>query len=192
MAESAVAGTPGGSRRVCASGFRSALRRATANEHLATETLFAPFLNDASRRLGWYLAVQRSALWALMQGCPPESAGCTASVMELVSRLDGDLAAMGVMPRATPAPDRLDPLAVDYLVFGSRLGTEVIRRQIFGDTPVDDVPTYFRAKPRPDLWRIHCVSLDRIDPQSTRASRITRDVKTGFAVFDRAAQEQRA
>lgn len=178
-------------------GFRIGLRDATLTEHGATEELFAPFLNAPDDRLYWYLGAQRAALAAISrqpQGADePGSAkpGSDAVIKDLIHRLDRDLAHAGRVVTSLQAGKTLHPRAIDYVVLGSRLGTEVIRRDIFRDRHSSEIPLYFQSPPRPDLWRGLCRALDQIDPNSDLARAITDDVRSGFELFSQAATLQK-
>ncbi len=118
-----------------------------------------------------------------------------ALVGELLARLDDDLGAdAGGAGRAVhPAPPLarpLDPIAADYLVLGSRLGTEVLRRELMAQTPPVAIPSYFLACPAPQMWRGHCTLLDSIAPTSEQAEHLIRDVIAGYGVFRAAADAQ--
>ena len=79
---------------------------------------------------------------------------------------------------------------MDYLVLGSRLGTEALRRDCFEGWHPDDIPSYFRQQNVTPLWRQLCDMLDKIDPASPRAAVILADVRAGFRFFAAAAREQ--
>ena len=170
--------------------FRHQLRNSTRPEHDATECLFDPFLNDPVPKLGWYLAAQRSGLAALFAGQEPVAVLCATIVPNLINRLDHDLHQMGLHHIPVETFGAIDPIACDYLVLGSRLGTEVIRRKIFGSATNHMIPTYFQADFDTNLWRVHCSVLDQIDPTTPRAQQIINDVKRGFNLFETAARSQ--
>ena len=170
--------------------FRSQLRVKTRPEHDATECLFDPFLRDPMPKLGWYLAAQRAGLAALFTDQNPDDVLCGALVPDLIDRLDHDLHQMGWQCHPVETSGPIDPTACDYLVLGSRLGTEVIRRNIFGSGAHQTVPSYFQAPFDTNLWRVHCATLDQIDPTTKRADHIIIDVRRGFEVFETAARSQ--
>ncbi|WP_200809626.1 hypothetical protein [Aquimixticola soesokkakensis] len=172
--------------------FRHRLRRETAVQHAQTEDAFAPFMADPQPHLAWFLAAQRAGLVAVFDSREVASTpGCTALMAQLTDRLDADLAQLGARCVATPPDSGLDPLAVDYLVLGSRLGTEVMRRQLWPQDTGALPPSYFLGGDARDLWRAHCSALDAIAPQSPRAERVIFDSRRGFALFHRAALAQR-
>ncbi|OUD08584.1 hypothetical protein BVC71_13585 [Marivivens niveibacter] len=152
--------------------------------------MFDPFLNDPDSNLGWYLAAQRAGLSALFRDQKPEQALCAELVPDLIDRLDHDLQQMGRRSYAVVTPGPIDPVACDYLVLGSRLGTEVIRRKLFASAERKTVPSYFQTVSDTNLWREHCAILDQIDPTTARARTIIKDVRRGFRIFETAAQSQ--
>ena len=172
------------------SSFRQNLRTQTRPEHDATEAMFEPFLRDPARKLGWYLSAQRSGLAAICTQPAAKHALCAEIVPDLIARLDHDLADMGRSAVDIPTEWDIAPVACDYIVLGSRLGTEVIRRRIYGPNSNANIPTYFQTPVRPDLWRAHCDTLDHIDPMSEKATQIIIDARRGFDLFKRAAHSQ--
>lgn len=173
------------------SGFRHVLRSEVAGDHLAVEGVFDPFVKFPQLMLNWYLAGQRSALAALACEGNDDGPGCGAAMLaDLIARLDADLARMGTRAVPIDAALPLDPLARSYLVVGSRLGTEMLRREIFTGWRSQDVPLYFRALPAGNAWRAVCAALDGVAPQSARAARIIDDSRRGFSIFARAAARQ--
>ncbi|SPF78172.1 hypothetical protein [Pseudoprimorskyibacter insulae] len=165
--------------------FRTILRTKTRHAHDKAELSFARFRADAKRNLGWFLASQRAGLGALRASGIGVSTDLRA---RLLIRLDADLIVHNRPLIPVRAAQELDPLAVDYIILGSRLGTEVLRRQVFQSG--DAIPLYFQTGPEPQLWRTLCDDLALIDPGSARASAILRDTRTAFDIFEHAAQAQ--
>ena len=165
------------------------LRHDSRQAHDAAEESFRPFLESPERHLGWFLSTQGAALGALREGCGPAPGVLSGAVLsDLLKRLAADLAAMR-RETASISPSRpLDPLDVDYLVLGSRLGSETMRRSFYGNGQA--TPAFFRAGPLPLLWRRHCDMLDAVEPGSDRGTRITDDTLAGFALFEQAATAQ--
>lgn len=109
---------------------------------------------------------------------------------DLIERLDFDLTTAGVRAVQVQSERPLHNLAIDYLVLGSRLGTEVLRRALARDMAREDMPTYFLAPSTGALWQRHCRTLDDIPVDSSEAARIIEDVKHGFSLFEQAAALQ--
>lgn len=177
----------------CAPTFRHAIRRDTKPEHDALEAQFAPFMAAPERHLSWFLATQYAALGALLASRPLSAEGMISGLLltELVGRLRFDLENRGVIaPAIKSADETLDPMAIDYLVLGSRLGTETMRRRLFADHQREAIPQYFLIGTMPELWQRHCAELNAIDAGSVRAAKVIHDTKSGFALFARAALTQ--
>ncbi|WP_188790380.1 hypothetical protein [Salipiger pallidus] len=171
--------------------FRYALRHATHGEHDAAEQSFAAFLASPERHLRSFLATQRSALAALRDACSaPDALKSSGLLNRLLDDLDGDLADLGHAHTAVHAGGALDPVAVDYLVIGSRLGAETMRRTLFKNVSVCDIPTFFAEGHAPELWRGLCLELNKIEHPSRRSERIVQDTADGYALFARAAELQ--
>ena len=177
----------------CAPTFRHAIRRDTKSEHDALEAQFAPFMTAPERHLSWFLATQYAALGALLASRPVEAERMLSGLLltELVGRLRFDLENRGVIaPAIKSADESLDGVAIDYLVLGSRLGTETMRRRLFADHQREAIPQYFLIGTMPELWQRHCAELNNIDVGSDRAATVVQDTKAGFAIFARAALTQ--
>ncbi|PVB62582.1 hypothetical protein DCO57_06775 [Labrenzia sp. 011] len=149
-------------------------------------------MDDPHGRLTWFLAAQRSGLAAIFQSRASEACVLSGTVVDdLVRRLDQDLLSAGAVAVEVAPAGPLEPLAIDYLVLGSRLGTQALRLRLFSGDRADEIPAYFRAPALPQLWRAHCLALEAIAPGSARADRILENVKTGFALFAHAAAAQK-
>ncbi|OOY21194.1 hypothetical protein BMI86_01025 [Thioclava sp. DLFJ5-1] len=175
--------------------FRQILRHETSAAHEAGEAQFSQFFAAPEQKLGWFLAAQAAGLGVLARHAAP-GALCAGLLSDLLDRLDRDLARLGRPVHPVPAPDAeqglLDPLAVDYLVLGSRLGTQVIDRKVFAETPAEAKPLYFQAPAAGALWKRHCATLDALRPAEPRATRIVADATRGFHLFAQAVQAQGA
>lgn len=171
------------------SGFRHHLRHSTAAEHEAVERAFDPLTANLHSTLSAFLSAQRSAFAALDSASGRSDRLISRGVIDdLLERLDRDLGPMG---RATPAPPKMELMAVDYLVLGSRLGTEVLRRDLMKRIGDAGLPDYFGGAPVTGEWRQLCAELDRIGRDSAEARNITFDVCRGFGIFCAAANAAR-
>ncbi|MBB3986836.1 heme oxygenase [Sagittula marina] len=174
-------------------GFRHALRLASRDAHDSAEAQFSRFQADPAREMNWFLAAQRSGLAALSLARSDASQGvCCLVLDDLIGRLDFDLEKRGVRADAVVSDHPLNVTAVDYLVLGSRLGTEVLRRGLAPQLTHSEMPTYFLAPAAGALWQRHCRLLDAVDPNGREAARIKDDVIYGFELFDRAGKAQRS
>ena len=172
-------------------GFRHALRFATREAHDGAEHQFARFHANPASEMHWFLSTQRAGLAALDLARLDQQRGASQVALEdLIERLDFDLTTAGVRAVQVQAERPLHNLAIDYLVLGSRLGTEVLRRALARDMAREDMPTYFLAPSTGALWQRHCRTLDDIPVDSSEAARIIEDVKHGFSLFEQAAALQ--
>ncbi|WP_236638307.1 heme oxygenase-like domain-containing protein [Mangrovicoccus ximenensis] len=173
-----------------AQGFRHQLRVSTQVQHQRTETAFAAFTEAMPGRLTWFLAAQRAGLAALLESCDAPDLASRHMIADLLRRLDADLAGRGARHEGVAPAGPLDPLAVDYIVLGSRLGTEVMRRALAQRLSPQEMPTYFAAPDARPLWKAHCAELEEIWPDSDRAGQIIADAELGFELFQLAAGVQ--
>lgn len=164
------------------------LRRETQASHMATETLFAAFLDAPERHLDFFLLTHLLAFEALQSariGAPlSEEANC---LPDMIARLRADCARRG---RPAPAAPRLAPLpseAVAYLVIGSRLGTEVIRRKLLKVAPEAGLPSYFVPHDTGPAWQSLRARLSAIPGDSPLADQICSGALRGFDAFALAA-----
>ena len=77
------------------------------------------------------------------------------------------------------------PLAVDYVVLGSRLGTRLLRRtwQTGDEARVLAADRYFTKPEHTDLWRTLCRDLSAMPGDDPAAQTVLDDVKALFALF---------
>ncbi|WP_293572759.1 hypothetical protein [Phaeobacter sp.] len=169
--------------------FRMHLRQATRIDHDRSELAFAAFHRDPAQHLDWFLACQLSALEALSATCPPERMHSAALLQELIAALYQDCEARNQTVVALPqsAQPALTGLAVDYLVLGSRLGTEVLRRRLTQQVPHSPLPLYFSQRDHGPIWKDTCAALDKVATNSSTAKSIVEDSKAGFRLFHDAA-----
>ena len=83
------------------------------------------------------------------------------------------------------APHRPDPLAIDYVVAGSRLGSRLLasRWEESEDASVLSAGAYLGLSHDPELWRSVCAALSALEPASARAETIQADVNALFELF---------
>ncbi|WP_141102026.1 biliverdin-producing heme oxygenase [Oceanicola sp. 22II-s10i] len=144
-------------------------------------------MTDPKGHMAAFLSTHLTAFSALARvslgGLP---SGTDEALAAAVSALRTDCAAWGIPATDNMiAPRGLDPLAVAYVVLGSGLGTEVIRRKLLAGG-IDPLPSYFTNRSGGD-WRDLCARLDAIDPESERAIRIVMDTDCCFDIFIRAS-----
>ncbi|SLN44160.1 biliverdin-producing heme oxygenase [Pseudooctadecabacter jejudonensis] len=172
--------------------FRHHLRVSTASDHQAVDDIMSNM--DVMTHAGFvsFLTVHRMCFDAMSKASP---AGHTAkSVLDdLISRIDADLKVLGApIPSQDPQPlGTLDPLAIDYVVEGSRLGSKVLRRRWEGtsDPVVKSANAYFSHIPPTSRWQQVCSALAEIETAGPRADRIGADTRKLFGIFRHAADQ---
>ena len=91
----------------------------------------------------------------------------------------------GEVPAEHDAASSLDPLAVDYVVAGSRLGLKVLKTRwaSSSDPLVRAAGAYFTQPNAAPAWPKVCRALSTVSLDSARAGAITRDTKRIFDLF---------
>ena len=163
------------------------LRRETRGAHEATEALFAPFMTQPAAHLDMFLATHLLAFEAMRDariGAElSEEAQC---LPDMIARLrkDCDLRMLH-LPEAPVLPP-LPSAAVAYLVIGSRLGTEVIRRKLVAGGSDQPLPCYFAPQDTGPAWQALRARLTALRAASAAAIDICAVARTGFDAFVRA------
>lgn len=165
---------------------RTMLRIETRADHDRVDGLFSSV--DLSRRGDYtlFLTVHLTCFRALTRTAQPGHRAAL-TLLEMVGALDCDLATLGGSADAIPTPllIDLDPLAIDYIVAGSRMGTRVLRKrwEIATDTSVRRANAYFGLPDDPLLWRNTCTDLTALAADDPRATTIVQDARRIFAAF---------
>ena len=110
---------------------------------------------------------------------------------DLIVSARTDLATLGreEPPRVVFKLGALDPLAVEYVVEGSRLGTRVLKRrwQTSHDDRVRRASAYFSRPAVPNAWRDVCERLSDIPTEDVRAERVIVETCAIFDLFETVA-----
>ncbi|NSX55393.1 hypothetical protein [Parasulfitobacter algicola] len=114
--------------------------------------------------------------------------GLSTSVLsDMIDGLTADLEIVSGNRHAVdlPAPSALDPLSIDYMVAGSRLGSKILRKRWGASTDpcVQRANTYFSQAIDPKLWPETCRALSAMPPGSARADGIVEDTRIQFQLF---------
>lgn len=160
--------------------LRSRLRADTAERHACLDRAISTI--DIATRAGFvrFMQTHQGAFRAVDAAAP------LPALRDLADRAGRDLDQLGA-PEA-PAPDGagpLDPLAVDYVLQGSRLGTKVLKRrwQASDDPEVRAADAYFDAPIDPGGWRATCDALAGQSASGPVADRIVTDALRIFDIF---------
>lgn len=105
----------------------------------------------------------------------------------MVNGLQRDLKSVSTdhaLPEAT-LPSDLEPLAIDYMVAGSRLGTNILRKSWAAavNPLVLQADGYFGLPIDPSLWQETCQALAVVPTNSSHADAITADTRILFQLF---------
>ena len=162
----------------------SRLRDETSTAHASVEASFAPFMAEPARHLTRFLSAQLTAMRALAAHMSPTDQPQEAAILgDLVAALAAELG----HPRGPVLPVGL-PLSADataYLVLGSRLGTEVIKRHLAThDLPC---PRAFSAPPPKAEWQSFRTRINALDADGAALDTLIHDAKRGFGFFRIAA-----
>ncbi|WP_375281241.1 hypothetical protein [Pseudooctadecabacter sp.] len=171
--------------------FRHILKDKTQLDHTRVDTALSGFDVATQAGLTGFLDIHH-ACFSQMRIASDNDAELQAGLTDMIDRIDADLRRLGARPScATIGLDAaVDPLAMAYLVEGSRLGSKVLgRRWASSDDPnVLAADAYFSLEPVKGRWREVCDLLAAVPPDSTRAATISRDTATLFRLFLQTAQ----
>lgn len=167
--------------------FRMALRSATRADHDASEALFLRFMEDPSTNMAPFLAAQHGALSALARASANAPAREIAVILpQLIHRLSVDCDARSVTPPTVLPGQRLSGLACAYLVLGSQMGVDAMRVRV-RRARIEPMPRFFEKLDRRAAWTSVTERLAALDPDGPAAKAIIDDVRTGYALYARAA-----
>ncbi len=166
--------------------FRTVLRRATHDDHERVDHMLSQLDITDHGGFGQFLGIHSTCFQA-MRDATPEPSIAHAALSDMLLRIGQDLeklsesAIVGEVPTLAP----VDPLALDYVLEGSRLGTRVLKTQWMetADARVTQADRYFSMVTDAGRWREVCETLSAIDPQSPRATAIIADARALFEMF---------
>ena len=170
------------------SSYRHALRALTRADHARLDDLFSAL--DITRRVDYarFIGVHLAVFEVLRPQLSPASL-TRPQLLAGLACLRCDLATLGQRRLETRAghgeADGLDPLAVDYVVAGSRLGLKVLQARWAGSTDplVRAAGAYFTQPFAASPWPKVCRALSKVPLESARAGAITRDTRRIFNLF---------
>ena len=175
--------------------YRHELKALTRVDHARLDDLFSAL--DITRRVdyGRFIGVHLAVFEVLRPHLSPASL-TRPQLLAGLACLQRDLATLGQRRLETQAghdaAEALDPLAVDYVIAGSRLGLKVLKTRWAGsaDPLVLAAGAYFTQPFAASPWPKVCRALSKVPVDSARAGAITRDTKRVFNLF--AATYQRS
>lgn len=166
--------------------FRMALRKATREDHEKTDLAVSSFDLRSRDGLVGFLAVHHSCFHTMIAAAVVPGDACY-EMADMIGAIEVDLATLDASLSEVPPPalPRLDPLALDYVLAGSRLGTKVLRRvwSASADPSVRRASAYFSKDAPAERWQMVCRALTEVDADGARARRITADTRRLFQLF---------
>ena len=168
-----------------------ALRDHVREQHDRTEAVFAAFSADPLARMDWFLSSHMSVLCAVSHALQRlDGSDIIAAFGRIQTALHADCTERGLTPVLLSHSFKGDPLAAAYVILGSRLGVQILRRRVI-DAGGGDYPAFFDEHQTAPAWRSLCIALDAIDPQSDRAEDIAEGAADIFDMFTAAAAANR-
>lgn len=175
--------------------FRFVLKAGTQKQHDSVDALFSSFSLHQHRDYARFLSLHARCFAELLEYAG-EACLTQALLAEMCAALEDDLDSLGHTNPSGRAEgvglsEPVDPLAIDYVVAGSRLGSQILKQRWAGakDQNVRLAGTYLGLMHDPALWRTVCGRLSEIKPDSPRAMHVMDDV---CAIFDLFAANGRA
>ena len=110
---------------------------------------------------------------------------------DLMQRAESDLRTFAPTDRTRALQMRpVHPLAIDYVVAGSRLGTQVLKKRWLAanDPDVRRADAYFTAPSYIEVWKAFCETSEAMAPNGPLAEQITQDVDLIFQVYQECAR----
>ncbi len=142
---------------------------------------------DLSRFLQIHLAC-----FDAMQTCAERGTSADRLLARTRRALRADLAVLGAARShlCLPPPGPLGPLALDYVLEGSRMGTRLLARRWAEtrDPAVARARNYFTAPSESGRWRTVCAALSAVPVDSAEAETLVHDTKRLFDLFHRAVK----
>ncbi|MEX0337627.1 MAG: biliverdin-producing heme oxygenase [Arenibacterium sp.] len=165
--------------------LRARLRTDTQSSHAALDALVSGFDLATSKGLAGFMAMQAGALSKLAPLV--EHAQCEALIRHLRDLVARDLVtlktrAVRVEPKWASTPHQV---AIDYVIIGSRLGTQVLQKRWAAstDAQAQAADAYFSAPSFVELWRQFCDRNTGLPAIGPYADRIVSDANQVFDFY---------
>lgn len=164
--------------------LRARLRRDLRAAHDALDDVSAQMTLETLEGYVSFLGMHAFGMGAIEGlACGDDVAAMRA---DLLQRVRGDLVALGqTVPTPPSAPPQIDPLAIAYVLAGSRLGNAVLRqRWERGELARSGVPSAFITAPDyHEVWRAFCAQAREMPATGPAADRIVADSDQLFKQF---------
>ena len=165
--------------------LRDRLRLDTAPWHREVDRAYSGFDLRRPSSLAGFFRANLSALRAI--DCRPGPQAATARLLreEMAAALEADLRHLGSPPPEPAPPLRFEPAAVLYVLLGSRMGAQVLRRRWLRstDAAVLGAGRFFGLPPRAGDWRDLCGRLAEVPAQDPAAEAVVRHACDIFGLY---------
>ncbi len=162
--------------------LRARLRGDTRHCHAALDDQVTRLDQQGAEGYARFLLLQ----WRLFAALEPvsQSAACAPVIRDLTQRAGADLEQLGRLGPVPRLPLDPHPLAVDYVVSGSRLGAKVLRKRWLdrGLPETAYAGSYLSAPPYMEYWRGYVARAEALPAGGAAADRIVTDA-TGLFEF---------
>lgn len=165
--------------------LRERLRAGTRSRHEDVDAAFSQLDLRDRDGLARFLSAQGGALRAIRCPFGPYAAEARALQGEMLDAVEADLRQLGHPKEKALRPVDLHPTAVRYVLLGSALGAQVLRRRWLasGDPLVQGAGALFSLPPRGAAWRIFCEEAAATPAQGEDADAILRDANRVLGLY---------
>ena len=168
--------------------LRARLRGDTYTYHKALDAEVSRFDLAKPGGLSSFLRMQASALRSVRPHV--QASASFGAIEDLLERAESDLARLGTLGMPIALIDKpLHPAAVDYVVTGSRLGAQILRRK-WQATDHPDVllaDAYFSAPSYLELWKSFCMLAASMSAHDGEADEVVGDACKVFRLYHECA-----
>ena len=165
--------------------LRERLRAGTRAHHEDVDAAFSQLDLRERDGLASFLSAQGAALQAIRCASGRHAAEAGALRDEMLAAAEADFRHLGYRAERAPTPVDLHPTAVLYILLGSALGAQVLRRRWLasGDPLVQGAGAYFGLPLRAAAWRLFCEEAAATPAQGEDADVILRDANRIFDLY---------
>lgn len=169
--------------------LRARLRVDTRLAHERLDEEVSKFDLTTPRGLLYFLKMQSAALQTL--SALKVSAQMGTMIQDLRERAALDIRELGSSTQTSPtAIEPVHPLAIEYAVAGSRLGSQVLKKgwQAATDPQVRRANAYFAAPSYIETWASFCDTTEAMQSTGPLADQIVRDADRIFHMYHECAR----
>ncbi|SFS13804.1 hypothetical protein [Yoonia litorea] len=169
--------------------LRARLRIDTYSAHESLDHEVSRFNLTMPDGLMGFLNMQSAALQTL--SALDVSAKAEAVIQDLLERATRDLRKLSSSTQTSPAEiEPVHPLAIDYAISGSRLGSRILKKrwQATTNAQVRQADAYFSAPSYIEIWASFCDTAEELSSTGPLADQIVRDADRIFHMYRECAR----